>query len=154
MGPLEFFENENFEAGAPASALKFWNWTSKIIPDLWLLDLFCLIKKKFYTPPYCVWVEERRHLHQVQNSPDTLLAESSDHVVELCLLTDDAVGAEAGLCQGEPAGGRVAPEGQDLDVSEAWGLVELDEVLLVLGHGENPRTVYLYKKKLKIITTN
>ena len=26
----------------------------KIIPDLWLLDLFCPIKKKFQTPPYCV----------------------------------------------------------------------------------------------------
>ena len=49
MGPLEFFENENFDARAP----KFWNWTSKIIPDLWLLDLFCPIKKKFLTSPYC-----------------------------------------------------------------------------------------------------
>ena len=35
-----------------------------------------------------------------------------------------------------PAGGPVAPEGRDLDVSEAGGLVELDEVLLVQGHGE------------------
>ena len=24
---------------------KIWIWTSKIIPDLWLVDLFCLIKK-------------------------------------------------------------------------------------------------------------
>ena len=24
-------------------APKFWNWTSKLIPDLWLLDLFCPI---------------------------------------------------------------------------------------------------------------
>ena len=31
----------------------FWIWTSKIIPDLWLLDLFCLIKNNFHTPPYC-----------------------------------------------------------------------------------------------------
>ena len=34
-------------------APKFWNWTSKIIPELWLLDLFCPIKKNFHTPPYC-----------------------------------------------------------------------------------------------------
>ena len=33
-------------------ALKFWNWPSKIIPYLWVLDLFSLIKKKFHTPPY------------------------------------------------------------------------------------------------------
>ena len=84
----------------------------------------------------CVGLEERWHLYQVQNSPDTLLAESSDHVVELRLLTDDAVGAEAGLCQGEPAGGPVASEGWYLDVPEVGQFVELDEVLLVLGHGE------------------
>ena len=47
--PPGIFENENFEA----CALKFWNWTSKIIPDLGLLDLFCPIKKKIHTPPYC-----------------------------------------------------------------------------------------------------
>ena len=29
-------------------------WTSKIMPDLWLLALFCPIKKKFHTPPYCL----------------------------------------------------------------------------------------------------
>ena len=23
------------------------------MPDLWLVDLFCPIKKKFHTPPYC-----------------------------------------------------------------------------------------------------
>ena len=50
MGPLEFFENENFDARAP----KIWIWTSKIIPDLWLVDLFWPIKKNFHTPPpYC-----------------------------------------------------------------------------------------------------
>ena len=32
---------------------KFWIWTSKIMPDLWLVDLFCPIKKNFHTPPYC-----------------------------------------------------------------------------------------------------
>ena len=26
-------------------APKFWIWTSKIMPDLWLVDLFCPIKK-------------------------------------------------------------------------------------------------------------
>ena len=31
--PPGIFEHENFDACAP----KFWNWTSKIIPDLWLL---------------------------------------------------------------------------------------------------------------------
>ena len=31
---------------------KLWIWTSKIMPDLWLLDLFCPIKKKNHTPPY------------------------------------------------------------------------------------------------------
>ena len=31
---------------------KFWIWASKIIPDLWLLDLFWPIKKKFHTLPY------------------------------------------------------------------------------------------------------
>ena len=50
----------NFDARVPARVvsvareLKFWNWTSKIkikkiinkiLPDLWLLDLFCPIKK-------------------------------------------------------------------------------------------------------------
>ena len=94
----------------------------------------------------CVGVEERRHLHQVQNSPDTLLAEGPDHVVELRLLTDDAVGAEAGLCQCEPAGGPVAPEGRDLDVTEAGRLVELDEVLLVLGQGEKSANCISIKK--------
>ena len=34
-------------------APKFWIWTSKIMHDLWLVDLFCLIKKKFQPPPYC-----------------------------------------------------------------------------------------------------
>ena len=48
LGPLEFVQNENFDARAP----KFWIWTSKIIPDLWLLDLFSLIKTNFHTPPY------------------------------------------------------------------------------------------------------
>ena len=36
-----------------ARLLKFWICTSKIIPDLWLVDLFWPIKKNFHTPPYC-----------------------------------------------------------------------------------------------------
>ena len=48
------FENENFDARALSMrAPKFWIWTSKTIPDLWLIDLFCPIIKNFHTPPYC-----------------------------------------------------------------------------------------------------
>ena len=47
LSPLEFFENENFDVRAPKLRI----WTSKIMPDLWLVDLFCPIKKKFHTPP-------------------------------------------------------------------------------------------------------
>ena len=32
---------------------KFWIWTSKIIPYLWLLHLFWPIKINFLTPPFC-----------------------------------------------------------------------------------------------------
>ena len=32
---------------------KIWIWTSKIITDLWLSAVFCLIKKIKITPPYC-----------------------------------------------------------------------------------------------------
>ena len=39
-----------------AHVLKFWIWTSKIMPDLWLVDLFCPIKKYFHTPPYYGWM--------------------------------------------------------------------------------------------------
>ena len=51
LGHLEFLENENFDTRALVGVPKFWNWTFKIIPDLWLLDLFCLIKKNVHTPP-------------------------------------------------------------------------------------------------------
>ena len=44
MCPLEFVENENFDARAS----KFWNWTSKIIPDLWLLAHSALLYKCTY----------------------------------------------------------------------------------------------------------
>ena len=56
------------------------------------------------------------------------------------------MGAEGGLYQGEPAGGPVTPEGRDLDVTEAGRLVELDEVLLVLGHGEKSANCISIKK--------
>ena len=36
-----------------ARELKFGIWTSKIMPDLWLVDLFFPIKKNFHTSPYC-----------------------------------------------------------------------------------------------------
>ena len=48
LSPLEFFENKNFDPSAPVRAErapKLWIWTSKIMPDLWLVDLFCPIKK-------------------------------------------------------------------------------------------------------------
>ena len=51
FSPLEFFANENFDACA-LQAPKLLIWTSKIMPEFWLLDLFCPIKKKFHTPPY------------------------------------------------------------------------------------------------------
>ena len=51
LGPLEFFENENFDLRALVRTPKIWIWTSKIIPDLWLVDLFWPIKKNFHTPP-------------------------------------------------------------------------------------------------------
>ena len=70
-------------------------------------------------------------------------------MVKLRLLTDDAVGAEAGFCQGEPAGGPVAPEGRDLDVAEARRLVKLNEILFVLGHGEKSANLSISIKKLK-----
>ena len=92
---------------------------------------------------------EGRHLHQVQNSPNTLLAESSYHAVELRLLTTDVVGAEAGLGQGETADEPVTPEGRELDVPEVGRLVELDEVLLLLGHGEKYANCQSLLKKLK-----
>ena len=50
------FGNENFDAceacaGVRQRAPKLWIWTSKIMPDLLLLDLFCPIKTKFHTHP-------------------------------------------------------------------------------------------------------
>ena len=47
------------------------------------------------------------------------------------------MGPEPALGQGKPAGGLVAPEGREFDVAEARWRVKLDEVLLVVGHGEN-----------------
>ena len=45
---------------------KFWIWTSKIMPDLWLLALFCPIKKKFHTPPY--WAGSAKDLIRLNSS--------------------------------------------------------------------------------------
>ena len=50
--PGIFWKWKLWRACAGAQAPKFWIWTSKIMPDLWLVDLFCPIKKKFHTPPY------------------------------------------------------------------------------------------------------
>ena len=46
---------------------KFWNWISKIIPDLWLLELFCPIKKKF---PHSTLIRIHFFTDSSQN-PDT-----------------------------------------------------------------------------------
>ena len=48
FGPPGIFVNVNFDSHAQ----KIQIWTFKIIPDLWLVDLFWLIKKNFHTPPY------------------------------------------------------------------------------------------------------
>ena len=48
--PLDFFENENFDAHAQGCTLRT---CAEIMPDLWLVDLFCPIKINFHTPPYC-----------------------------------------------------------------------------------------------------
>ena len=58
LSPLEFFENENFDARAPKLRI----WTSKIMPDLWLLDLFCPIKKNSTLHPtvhHCLYPTAR-----------------------------------------------------------------------------------------------
>ena len=36
---------------------KIWNWTSKIMPDLWLSAIFCQIKK--ITPSYCTFFPQK-----------------------------------------------------------------------------------------------
>lgn len=54
---MEFFIKKTFTCvhwrALRALVLTLWIWTSKIMPDLWLLDLFCPIKKNVHTPPYC-----------------------------------------------------------------------------------------------------
>ena len=64
------------------------------------------------------------------------------------------MGPEPALGQGKPAGGLVALEGGEFDVAEARRLVKLDEVLLVLGHGEKSANLSISIKKVKIITTD
>ena len=91
-----------------------------------------------------VGLEERRHLHQVQNSPDTLLAAGPDQVVELHLLTNDAVGAEAGLLlqkDGILMSRKWGGSSNSMRFSSCWAMAK------------NPQTVYL-NKEVKIITTN
>ena len=51
FAPLEFLKMKTL-----THAPKIWICTSKIIPDLWLVDLFWPIKKKFHTPPYFVYL--------------------------------------------------------------------------------------------------
>ena len=50
--PGIFWKWNLWRACASTHPPKFWIWTSKIMPDLWLVDLLCLIKKKFHTSPY------------------------------------------------------------------------------------------------------
>ena len=50
-----------------ARAPKFRIWTSKIMLDLWLGALFCPIKKKFHTPPYCPGVKKFANLSRCQS---------------------------------------------------------------------------------------
>ena len=48
-------------------APKFWNWTSKIVPDLWLLDLFCPIKKiSTLHPPFFNGYQKSHELQYVK----------------------------------------------------------------------------------------
>ena len=101
----------------------------------------------------CVGVEQRRHLHQVQDSSNALLAESSHQLVELRLFADDAMGPETALRQGKPAGGLVTPEGWKFDVAEVRWRVKLDEVLLLVGHGEKSANSSI-SIKLKTVTTD
>ena len=54
MGPLEIFENENFDARAENLDLDFWNHTWPLVSCPVLAD-----KKKFHTPPYWNDGEER-----------------------------------------------------------------------------------------------
>ena len=54
FGPLEIFENENFDASAP----KIWIWTSRLKSYLNFSYLTCTdrSKKNFHAPPYCLLV--------------------------------------------------------------------------------------------------
>ena len=56
-----FFEMKNLTRVRRCVPI-FQIWTFKIIPDLWLLDLFCPIKKKIHTPPYLVGTQTRTRL--------------------------------------------------------------------------------------------
>ena len=54
MGPWNFLKMKTLTpVRQRAHSPKIGIWTSKIIPHLWLVDLFWPIKKKFHTKPYC-----------------------------------------------------------------------------------------------------
>ena len=58
-------------------ATKLRIWTSKIMPNLWLLDLFSPInKKKFHTPPYCTVGYLRIHI----STGGDLIKQANKHV--------------------------------------------------------------------------
>ena len=61
LGPLEFFENENFDVHAPPCTdnldLNFPYHTWPLVSWPVLSSMFWPIKKKFHTPPYCTLVQ-------------------------------------------------------------------------------------------------
>ena len=52
MGPWNFLKMKTLTRMMRWCAPKIWIQTFKIIPDLWLVDLFWRIKKNVHTPPY------------------------------------------------------------------------------------------------------
>ena len=124
-------------------ALKFWNWTSKIIPDLWLLDLFCPIKTNFYTPPYCtrsprwgaVCVCGRvgppvRHLHHQRARPGAQPEVRGAGAQGQTLLPAVAhTQRQAGHLQG-------VPQGQRRRVSQGQGCHTNENEKLVVKNGQ------------------
>ena len=77
------------------------------------------------------------------------LLRGSHQLVKLHLFADNAMGPETALSQGKPAGGLIASEGQELDVTEAQWRIKLDEVLLMLRHCKKSVNLSISIKKLK-----
>ena len=77
---MEFFENENFD-GPRALAPKFCIWTSKIMPDLWLADLFCPIKKKFPHSTLLCYSNSNFHLLCSSSNFHFLCSSSNFHLL-------------------------------------------------------------------------